>query len=92
MYCLVTNKTRTTYDRILRELKNLITSSAPERILVDFEIAALTAFREAYPMATVSGCYFHLNQSIISKVNELEMKDDYEKQDELRGSVRCKLL
>ena len=47
------------------------------------------AFREGYPDASITGCYFHLNQSVLRKVNELGMKIDYERDDAIRGSIRC---
>lgn len=89
LYCLVQNKQRAVYDRILSQLKNLIPMANPDRILVDFEIAAMNAFRDAFPNAVVAGCYFHLTQSVTRKVQEIGMKAEYESDDEIRGYVRC---
>lgn len=89
VYCLLTNKTRDTYDRLLRELKTLIPLASPTTILVDFEKAAMLSFGAAYPDATVSGCYFHLCQSLIRKVNEVGLKLEYENNNDVRGFVRC---
>ena len=89
VYCLLTNKTRTTYDRLVAQLKILIPGASPKTILTDFELASMAAFTQGYPEASVTGCYFHLNQSVIRKVNELGMKTDYESDDALRGGVRC---
>jgi len=44
---------------------------------VDLEKAAMNAFTEAYPDAAVTGCYFHLYQSVTRKVNEIGLKMDY---------------
>lgn len=89
LYCLLRNKTKPTYEEMLRQIKLLIPRADPSVILVDFERAPMTAFRDAYPDARVTGCYFHLFQSVIRKVNELGMKTDYETDDHLRGCVRC---
>jgi len=62
--------------------------AAPEKILLDFESAAVNAFRSAFPNATVAGCYFHLTQSVIRKVNQSVMKEDCEKNDSLRLAIR----
>ena len=43
-----------------RKLSELIPAANPDRILVDFESATIGAFRQAYPNAHVSGCYFYL--------------------------------
>jgi len=63
----------------------------PHTVLVDFKKAALNAITKAYPDATVTGCYFHLCQSVIRKVNEIRMKMDYENNEEIRSYVRCLL-
>ena len=89
MYCLLPNKTRGTYDRLVAEIKKLAPNASPKTILIDFEAAAMGAFTHGYPEASVTGCYFHLNQSVLRKVNELGMKSDYESDIALRGYVRC---
>lgn len=89
IYCLLMNKTRATYDRLIEQLKQLIPTAAPGVILVDFEQAAIQAFSAGFPQAQISACYFHLCQSVLRKVNDIGMKADYESNDELRGFVRC---
>ena len=89
VYCLLTNKSRATYERVLSVVKELVPTASPSRILTDFESAAMTAFREAYPQAAISGCYFHLSQSVNRKVNECGLKSDYEADNEIRGFKRC---
>lgn len=89
VYCLLPNKSAETYSRVHDALKNLIPTAAPGSILVDFERAAINAFSTAYPTAQVRGCYFHLCQSVVRKVNEVGLKIDYENNDEVRGFVRC---
>ena len=89
VYCLVSNKSRATYDRIIHQLLVLIPSAAPTVILTDFESAAMGAFRARFPTARITGCYFHLAQSILRKVNEVGLKRDYETRDDIRIAVRC---
>lgn len=89
VYCLLINKTTETYRRLLDQLRVLIPAAAPQKILVDFERAAMNEFSTAYPNATVSGCYFHLCQSILRKVNEIGLKTDYENDDNVRQYIRC---
>lgn len=89
IYVLLTNKSRATYDRLIRVVKELAPTASPSRILTDFESAAMNGFRDAYPEAAVSGCYFHLTQSVNRKVNECGLKSDYEADHEIRGFVRC---
>lgn len=89
VYCLVTNKTAETYTSLLNELKTLIPLAAPRKILVDFERAAINSFQNAFPHAVVTGCYFHLTQSVLRKVNEIGLKSKYEDDIEVRCYIRC---
>lgn len=81
LYCLVCGKTRATYDCINEQLL-LIPFAAPTVILPDIESAAMAAFRAKFPNACVTGCYFHLAQSILRKVNEVRLKKEYETSDD----------
>ena len=78
LYCLLNDKKPESYETILRELKRLVPLAAPRKILVDFERAPMNAFGEAFPDAVVTGCYFHLNQSVVRKKDEVGLKTRYE--------------
>ncbi|XP_050706630.1 uncharacterized protein LOC126992005 [Eriocheir sinensis] len=78
IYFLLPNKTAETYTRMIEILKMLHPGLNPSTILLDFELAAINAFKNEFPLARVSGCFFHLNQSVIRKVNELGLKVRYE--------------
>ena len=52
----------------------LIPNAAPELIILDFEIAAQNAFHYVFPNANISGCFFHLCQSVFRKARELGLK------------------
>ena len=73
VYCLLPNKTREIYDRMLMAIKELVPLANPTYVLVDFESASIGAFRNAFPNARVYGCYFHRSQSIgyFAKLTEL---------------------
>jgi hypothetical protein len=89
VYCLLKDKSRQTYDRLLVTLLQLVPQSNPQTIVTDFEISAMNAFQQAFPRAEVSGCYFHLCQSVLRKVNEVGLKAEYESNDEITGFIRC---
>lgn len=89
LYCLLPNKTAATYGRVFAEIRNLVPRASPTKMLVDFEKAAMNSFSASYPDATVTGCYFHLCQSILRKVNEIGLKAEYETNNEVRCYVRC---
>ncbi|GLV33463.1 hypothetical protein CBL_20200 [Carabus blaptoides fortunei] len=64
---------------LLLELnKDTIYGDAPQKVLVDFEKARMSAVRIVFPHAVVKGCYFHLNQSVIRKINSVGLKKMFE--------------
>ena len=78
IYAFLPNKTEKTYHRFLEALKILVPDSRPEKILLDFEQAAIQAFQKNIPETKLSGCFFHLSQSFMRKIGELGLKKDYE--------------
>lgn len=88
IYCLLPDKTRKTYDRLLEALVGLIPLAQPTRILTDFESAAMQAFQHRFPGSAITGCYFHLSQSILRKVNEVGLKVAYESDNSVREFLR----
>lgn len=89
LYCLLPDKTQITYRRLMEIVQILMPQASPEVILTDFEMAAMNALRDAYPRARVTGCYFHLTQSVIRKVQELGLKRAYETEVTLCEFIRC---
>ena len=57
----------------------MVPNAAPERILVDFEKAAMNAFALCFPTASISGCYFHLCQSFQRKITTSGLKSEYDR-------------
>ena len=56
---------------------SLLPNAAPDKVLIDFELAAMKAFKKALPNANISGCFFHLSQNFIRKIGELGLKNLY---------------
>jgi len=88
IYALLPNKREKTYERLLIAVKEKIPNSSPTRILVDFEKAVMNAFQKIFTDATLSGCYFHLCQSFVRKINEVGLKPVYEQNPGLALSLR----
>ena len=86
IYALLPNKK--TYERLLIAVSEKIPNSRPTRSLVDFEKAVMNAFQKILTDATLSGCYFHLCQSFVRKINEVRLKSVYEQNPGLALSLR----
>ncbi|CAF1618235.1 unnamed protein product, partial [Rotaria magnacalcarata] len=82
VFALLPNKTEQTYRRLINKLSELCPSWNPKSIMMDFEKAVMNAFAEKFitttNQSTISGCFFHLQQSIQRKVQELGLKTNYE--------------
>ena len=50
MYGFLPNKTESTYKRFLDILLSLLSNAAPDKVLIDFQLAALKTFRRYCPM------------------------------------------
>ena len=71
VYGFLRNKTESTYNCFLDFLLSLLPNAAPDKVLIDFELAAMKAFEKTLPNATISGCFFHLMQNFIRRIGEL---------------------
>ncbi len=79
LYALLPNKEGETYNRLLDAFhNNVMPNSNPTRILTDFEQAVINAFHRFFPNAEVQGCYFHLNQCLVRKVQQLGLKRHFD--------------
>ncbi|GLV40892.1 hypothetical protein CBL_08466 [Carabus blaptoides fortunei] len=52
--------------------------SSSQKVIVDFRKACMSAVRIVFPHAVVKGCYFHLNQSVIRKIDSVGLKKMFE--------------
>ncbi len=67
---------------------NLMQDPSPSMILLDFEMAAVNSFREVFPNALLQGCYFHLNQCLVRKVQNLDLKRRFDEDMEYKLMVK----
>lgn len=63
-YALLQNKQTATYAEMINRLKELVPDLSPEKISCDFELAAINAFKDAFPEAEILGCLFHLAKNL----------------------------
>jgi len=89
----MTRRTQAMYAAVLTKLQEhsaelYQVDLEPRVIATDFEKGAINALREVFPHVTVSGCHFHLSQSVLRKVNELGLKTTYEGDAEFALHIR----
>ena len=74
VYALLRRKNAETYQNLIVEILKIAPRWSPRTIMLDFEQASISAFESAFPNAALSGCYFHLRQSIHRKLQVSEIR------------------
>ncbi|CAJ0959347.1 unnamed protein product [Ranitomeya imitator] len=88
VYTLLTDKSRSTYQRLLQELEKLQPGLQPDNLMLDFELAAIQAFESEFPNLVKTGCFFHLSQSVWRKVQNEGLKMQYQGDHEFAHWIR----
>lgn len=93
VFCLLTGKTIGQYRQILQFLKSEVRRIThhrlrPRRIVLDFEQALMTALETELPTSTLSGCYFHFNQSLWRHLQQVGLATHYRHDRRLQLAVR----
>lgn len=68
IYALLRKKNAETYTELLDEIVKIAPNWSPATVMMDFEQASINAFKRKFPSVALSGCYFHLRQSIHRKL------------------------
>ena len=91
--CLMTDRNIGDYRHILETLKVKIRQITrhrwrPRKVICDFELALIAAVETELPRAQISGCYFHFNQSLWRKVQNLGLAASYRRRPAVKSLVR----
>lgn len=88
LFALLSNKREETYQNLLRQIKILEQSCAPQSITLDFEKAMTAACSKEFPAASQSGCFFHFSQCIFRAIQHHGLKRRYEVEIEFALKMR----
>lgn len=91
VYVLLKRKTADMYQAMWSQLRNLNDRLRPSMIQIDFEHAAMVAIQRVFPDAVVTGCYFHLGQSVWRRIASLGLKEAYTTNPVIRKYTRILL-
>ncbi|XP_071105243.1 uncharacterized protein [Haliotis cracherodii] len=92
-FSLLPNKTKQTYVRLLRLLKDTVgtrtgTELSPEVYQTDYESAVISAIAEVFPDSYVTGCLFHYSQALWRQVVERRLVREYTNNPAIQSHVR----
>ena len=72
IYSLLRRKDAGTYTRLIDEVVKIAPNWLPASVMMDFEQASINAFKKKFPSVSLSGCYFHLRQSLHRKLQVIQ--------------------
>ena len=70
VFALQSDKTGKTYAFFLNIIKNSVCNITDGIIMVDFEKAAMNAFRSVFEQFNLMNCFFHLCQSVQKRISK----------------------
>jgi len=87
LYALLPNKEKQTYKRFFEIVKSLVKIN-PTSITMDFERGALTAAKKVFRGVDIHGCFFHLCQTIMRRIQNVGLKRKYEEDSDFALSMQ----
>ena len=90
LFMLLPDKNESTYRRVFQQVVTFLPQWAPERAMVDFERAAINALQIQWPNLQVTGCFFHLNQNIWKKIQQVGLTRFYG--EEVENAIHLKMI
>jgi transposase-like protein len=88
MYGLLPSKSAETYRRFWNAVTEERDLPQPTTIMTDFELASVQALRESFPDARITGCFFHLGQSLWRHVQNSGLRQSYIADEEVRIKIK----
>ncbi|CAF4471086.1 unnamed protein product, partial [Didymodactylos carnosus] len=88
VYVLLPGKTQRLYKEMLQQITNLTPNCDPPNVMVDYERASINAIRNRFPTTNLSGCFFHLCQSIYRAVLRFGLKTLYSEDSNFAQQIR----
>lgn len=70
IFCLLPDKQERTYMDVFETVKRNLPGWEPTRVMLDFERAAINAVQTQWINTQITGCFFHLRQSLHRQIKE----------------------
>jgi len=82
------DRSKDSYIEVLKALKSLVSNLTPQRIMVDFEMAFISAYKDEFPTTEIKGCFFHFKQCLWRKIQSCGLKKMYDDDVEFSMQIR----
>ena len=77
IFIVMSGKHKKDHKKVIKTVKNLLTSVAVKTITIDFEAAMWCGLLAVFPGVTILGYYFHWSQAVWREVHELCLQVAY---------------
>lgn len=88
IFALLMDKKQETYNNLFTLIFLMKGRAYPSIIKCDYEIAALNSLNMNFPLANISGCSFHLGQSIQRKLKEFGIFQFYKNNERVKKFIK----
>lgn len=88
VYALLPDKTQETYTTFFEVVNQKAEHPRPETVMCDYELAAMNAVRTVFPDVQVTGCFFHLKQSIYRQAVDGGLRQQYVTDENIRAHIK----
>ncbi|CAF0954419.1 unnamed protein product [Adineta steineri] len=78
LFVLLPGKSGKIYTKMINDIMKLVPAWSPQRLMMDFEKAAMNMITGRFPIVELSGCFFHLSQSVQRFLQNNGLKKNYE--------------
>lgn len=86
-WCLMRNRKKESYVKLLTYLKTYI-CSCPQHWILDFEVAPVSAISDTYPTTELHGCWFHFTQICVRWVINNDLLNRYQSDGDFMSFVK----
>lgn len=91
VYALLPDKSKMTYTRFFHLIRDVLGVTI-KTFKSDYEIAAMNAVKEVFPLVKVSGCYYHYQKAVWKKAKELKVNETSDHRNIIRRAAILPLL
>ena len=88
VFSLFPSKSQKIYEELFKIIKLNSNEEDPQHIMVDFECAEISAARSVFTTTEIHGCFFHLSQSILRRLQNLSLISRYRNDEDLFIDVK----
>jgi hypothetical protein len=87
IFCFMEKRDKESYEYIFKTIKTHL-KKAPENIVVDFEMAAISSLHSNFKETRINGCFFHMTQIIWRKIQASGYMQIYKTDDKFQMNIK----